>query len=305
MKRTLIIAALLVARVAAADEPADFVMYKVKQGDTIDLVAAEFYGDHARTSAFIVDENKWKTFRKLNPGERIRVPITREITTAKGDTLPALATKYLGDASRAPFIAQLNNLKVTDIPAAGVTLKLPFRVTHVAQTTESLAAISQFYFGDAKQVELLRTYNNLGDKNAIEKNDSIIVPVMSLRVHDERLPTPTSEALARRKEHANANEAAAAALPVARLAELQGDYAGVAKALADVGKKLEFLDEPMIGEVGMLLGKALVASGDKPGATAVFQEVVAREPGRTLSAYYDSPTVVDAWRAAGGRVAGE
>ncbi|HEY6032624.1 MAG TPA: LysM peptidoglycan-binding domain-containing protein, partial [Kofleriaceae bacterium] len=172
MKLILIVAALLVARVAAADEPADFVMYKVKQGDTIDLVAAEFYGDHARTSAFIVDENKWKTYRKLNPGERIRVPITREITTAKGDTLPALATKYLGDASRAQFIAQLNNLKVTDIPAAGVTLKLPFRVTHVAQTTESLAAISQFYFGDAKEVELLRTYNNLGDKNAIEKNDS-------------------------------------------------------------------------------------------------------------------------------------
>jgi len=305
VKLTLIVAALLVARVAAADEPADFVMYKVKQGDTIDLVAAEFYGDHARTSAFIVDENKWKTFRKLNPGERIRVPITREITTAKGDTLPALATKYLGDASRAQFIAQLNNLKVTDIPAAGVTLRLPFRVTHVAQTTESLAAISQFYFGDAKQVELLRTYNNLGDKTAIEKNDSIIVPVMSLRVHDERLPTPSSEALARRKEHANANEAASAALPIARLAELQGDYTGVAKALADVGKKLEFLDEPMVGEVGMLLGKALVASGNKPEATAVFQEVVAREPNRTMSAYYDSPTVVDAWRAAGGHVAGE
>lgn len=301
MKRGLVVIALLLARAAAADD-ADFVTYKVKQGDTIDLVAAEFYGDHARTSAFIVDENKWKTYRKLNPGERIRVPITREITTAKGDTLPALAAKYLGDAGRAQFIAQLNNLKVTDLPAAGVALRLPFRVTHVAQTTESLAAISQFYFGDAKEVELLRTYNNLGDRTAIEKNDSIIVPVMSVRVHEERLPTPPAEALARRKEHANANEAAAAALPVARLAELQGDYGGVAKALADVGKKLEFLDEPLAGDIGLLLGKALVASGDKPGATAVFAEVVAREPNRQLSAYYESPTVLDAWRAAGGHV---
>ena len=107
MKR-LVIAALLIARVAAADE-ADYVTYKVKPGDTIDLVAAEFYGDHVRTSLFIVDENKWKTYRKLNPGERIRVPIAREITTSKGDTLQALATKYLGDASRATYIAQLNN----------------------------------------------------------------------------------------------------------------------------------------------------------------------------------------------------
>ena len=303
MKR-LVIAALLVARVAAADE-ADFVTYKVKPGDTIDLVAAEFYGDHGRTSTFIVDENKWKTYRKLNPGERIRVPIAREITTSKGDTLPALATKYLGDASRAQYIAQINNLKVTDIPAAGVALKLPFRVTHIAQTTESLAAISQFYFGDAKQVDLLRQYNNLGDKSSIEKNDSIIVPVMNLRVHDERLPAPSPEALTRRKAHANANEAAAAALPVAHLAELQGDYEAVAKALAEVGKQLEYLDEPRLGDVGLLLGKALVASGDKAGAQAVFAEVVPREPDKKLSPYYESPTVIDAWRAAGGHVAGE
>lgn len=305
MKAGIVVAALLIARVAAAEEPADFVMYKVKQGDTIDLVAAEFYGDHVRTSAFIVDENKWKTYRKLNPGERIRVPIAREITTSKGDTLPELATKYLGDPNRATYIAQLNSMQVTDIPAAGVALKLPFKVTHVAQTTESLAAISQFYFGDAKEVELLRAYNNLGDKTAIEKNDSIIVPVLNLRVHDERLPTPSQEALARRKEHANANEAAVAALPIARLAELQGDYADVAKALAEVGKKLEYLDEPLLGEVGMLLGKALVASGDKAGATTVFAEVAAREPTRKLSGYYESPTVIDAWRAAGGHVAGE
>jgi LysM repeat protein len=305
MKATFVVAALLIARVAAADEAADSVIYKVKPGDTIDLVAAEFYGDHVHTGVFIVDENKWKTFHKLNPGERIRVPITREITTAKGDTLAALATKYLGDANRATYIAQLNNLQVTDIPAAGVALKLPFRITHVAQTTESLAAISQFYFGDAKQAELLRAYNNLGDKTTIEKNDSIIVPVMSLHVHDERLPTPSAEALARRKEHANANEAAAAALPVARLAELEGSYAEVAKTLADVGKKLEYLDEPLLGQVGMVLGKALVASGDKSGAIAVFTEVVAREPERKMSTYYESPTVIDAWRAAGGHVAGE
>ncbi|MEO6777113.1 MAG: LysM peptidoglycan-binding domain-containing protein [Kofleriaceae bacterium] len=296
-----VIVGLLVARIAAADD-ADFVQYKVKPGDTIDLVAAEFYGDHVRTSVFIVDENKWKTYRKLNPGERIRVPITREITTAKGDTLPELATKYLGDASRATYIAQLNHLEVTDIPAAGVALRLPFRVTHVAQTTESLAAIAQFYFGDAKQAELLRAYNNLGDKAALEKNDSIVVPVMSLRVHTERLPAPSAEALARRKQHANANEAAATALPAARLAQLQGDYAEVAKALAEIAKQLEYLDEPAFGEAGMLLGTARVAAGDKAGATAVFGEVVAREPARTLSPYYASPTVIEAWSAAGGRV---
>ncbi|MEO8842403.1 MAG: hypothetical protein ABI591_00780, partial [Kofleriaceae bacterium] len=289
---------------AHADEP-DYITYKVKPGVTIDLVAAEFYGDHARTVVFIVDENKWKTYRKLNPGERIRVPVTREITTSKGDDLPKLAKQYLGDPDRAVFLAQYNGMQATEIPAAGVVLRLPFRVTHVAQTTESLAAISQFYFGDAKQVEMLRTYNNLGDKTAIEKGDSIIVPVMNVRVHAERLPAPEPEALARRKDHEAANEAAAAALPAARIAALQGNYGDVAKSLADAGKKMEFLDEPLFGQVGMLLGKALVAGGDKAGAVAIYEQVLSREPHRELSAYYESPTVLEAWRAAKGHVTGE
>jgi LysM repeat protein len=299
------LAVLLSSTVAIADEPADVVSYRVKQGDSIDLIAAEFYGDHARTATFIVDENKWKTYRKLNPGERIRIPVTREITTSKGDDLPALAKQYLGDANRAAFLAQYNGMQVSDLPAAGVVLRLPFRVTHVAQTTESLAAISQFYFGDTKQVELLRTYNNLGDKTAIEKGDSIIVPVMTIRVHPERLPAPEPEALARRKEHEAANEAAAAALPAARIDALQGNYADVAKSLADAGTKLEFLDEPLLGQIGMLLGKALVAGGAKADAVAVYQQVLSREPHRELSSYYESPTVLDAWRAAKGHVTGE
>jgi LysM repeat protein len=298
------LAMVLSSSVALADE-SDVVNYRVKQGDSIDLVAAEFYGDHARTATFIVDENKWKTYRKLNPGERIRVPVTREITTSKGDDLPALAKQYLGDSNRATFLAQYNGMQATDLPAAGVVLRLPFRVTHVAQTTESLAAISQFYFGDTKQVEMLRTYNNLGDKTAIEKGDPIIIPVMNIHVHPERLPAPEPEALARRKDHQLANEDAAAALPAARIAALQGRYADVASSLKDAGKKLEFLDEPLFGQIGMLLGKALVANGDKAGAVAVYQQVLSREPRRELSGYYESPTVLDAWRAAKGHVTGE
>lgn len=297
MKR-FVIAALLIARVAHADDPPEVQTYRVKQGDTIDLVAAEFYGDHARTSLFIVDENKWKTYRKLNPGEKIRVPVTREITTAKGDTLASLAKQYLGDENRAQYIAKFNHLELSAIPATGVVLELPLRVTHVAQTTESMAAISQFYFGDGKQAELIRTYNNLGDKASIDKGDSVFVPVMNLHVHAERLPPPDADAVARRKAHALTNEAAATALPSARVAALQGNYGEVAHVLGELAKKLDYIDEPAFGEVCVLLGRALVAAGDKPGAIAVYTELHAREPKRVLSPYYESPNVIEAWREA-------
>jgi len=300
--KRLVIAGLLLARVASADEPAEYQTYRVKQGDTIDLVAAEFYGDHARTALFIVDENKWKTYRKLNPGEKIRVPVTREITTAKGDTLDSLAKQYLGDPNRAQYIAKFNHLELTDIPATGVVLELPFRVTHVAQATESLAAISQFYFGDAKQAEVIRAYNNLGEKTTIEKGDSIVVPVMNVHVHGERLPTPDAESIARRKAHSVANEAAATALPAARVSAMQGNYGDVAGILGELTKKLDYLDEPQFGEVCLLLGRARVAAGDKQGAISVFGQLLAREPRRVLSPYYESPSVIDAWRGATGDV---
>ncbi len=300
----LALALLLAASIAHADE-SDTITYKVRPGDTIDLVAAEFYGDHARTVVFIVDANKWKTYRKLNPGERIKIPVTREITTQKGDTLEALAKQYLGDASRAPYLAQYNNLQPTDLPAAGVVLSLPFHITHVAGATETFAQISTFYFENAKQADLLRLYNNLGDKTGIEKGDAIVVPVLGVHVHPERLPAPDADALARRQAHRQTNDMAAAALPAARMAALQGNYGEIAKALGPFAKKLEFLDQPLLDHIGILLGKALVATADIPAAKDVFAQVLSREPQRKLSAYYESPKVLDAWRGAGGHVEGE
>ena len=304
MKTALIAALVCVATIAHADEP-DYLVYKVKPGDTIDLVAAEFYGDHARTVVFIVDANKWKTYRKLVPGERIRVPVTREITIARGDTLEALAKQHLGDASRAAYLAEYNNLQPGDLPAAGVVLELPFHITHVAQTTETFAQISSFYFDNAKQADSIRRYNNLGDKAGIERGDTVIVPVMSVHVHAERLPAPDAEALVRRQSHRSVNDGAAAALPAARMAAVQGNYGEVARELGPFAQQLEFLDRPLLDHIGILLGRALVATGDLAAAKAVFAAVLAREPRRALSPYYESPKVIDAWRSASGRVADE
>lgn len=304
MKAALIAALACVATIAHAEEP-DYITYKVRPGDTIDLIAAEFYGDHARTVVFIIDENRWKTYRKLVPGERIRIPVTREITIATGDTFEALAKQHLGEEHRAPYLAQYNNLQPGDLPAAGVVIELPFHITHVAPATETFAQISNFYFEDAKQADLIRRYNNLGDKPGIEKGDTVVVPVMSVHVHPERLPAPDADALLRRQNHRATNAGAAAALPAARMAALQGNYGEVAKELGPFSPKLEFLDQPLLDRVGILLGTALVASGDLAGSKVVFAAVLAREPQRTLSAYYESPKVLDAWRAIGGHVSGE
>jgi LysM repeat protein len=306
--RLALAAAVLVALASPAradDATADTISYKVKQGDTLELVAAEFYGDFRHTMIFIMVENKLQHPRKLNPGERLKIPVNRVITTARGDHFETLAKQYLGDPNRAAYLAEFNGKSPLDAPPTGTKIEIPFHVTHVAADKETLAQISLAYFGDQKQVEMLKTYNNLGDKSQLDKGESLVIPIFHVRVRPEKLPQIDAQSSARLEEQKKANEQVAAALPAARTAWLEGDFETVRHALVDVAKKLDFLDTATSTEVGLLLGKAYVAFDDKPSAVAIFTQVLNRDPRRELSAYYDSPRVLDAWREAGGHVTGE
>jgi hypothetical protein len=253
---------------------------------------------------FIMVENKLQHPRKLNPGERLKIPTNREITTAKGDTFESIAQTYLGDPRRATFLAEFNHMSPEDSLATGTTLFIPFHVTHTAAGPESLKQISLAYFGDDKQADMLRTYNNL-DKSVIDKNDSIVVPNFHVRVRAEKLPQIDADSSQRRAQQKQAAGTATAALPVARTAWLRGDFETVKGALTPLAPKLDFLDTEQSTEVGVLLGKAYVAFDDKSSAVAVFTQVLNRQPRHELSAYRESPKILDAWRQAGGHVQGE
>ena len=154
------------------------VPYRVKQKDTLELIAAEFYGDRQH-AIFIVAENKLKD-RKAQPGMRLKIPVTREIVTEKGDTFESLAEQFLGDKRRAPILAEFNEADVGETPAMGTRLSIPFQVTHVAQASETLSSVASEYLDDPKQGELLRKYNFL-DKTSLDKGESVLVPVLTLK----------------------------------------------------------------------------------------------------------------------------
>ena len=302
MKALAIVAIVGLAAMAHAQEaPSDTVAYHVKQGDTLDLIAAEFYGDHARTAVFVAEENKLPRPYRVFPGERLRIPINREIATAKGDSFASLATQYLGDANRAPFLAQFNHMAPTDDLPTGTTLAIPFHVVHVAPSAESLAQVAAMFFGDSKQAEAIKAYNGL-DKTSLDKGESILVPVLHLRARPEHTPTIDAEAAQRRDLQKRVTADAQAALPVARTAWREGDFAQVKDALGPIAKQLDYLNAASATEIGLLLGKAYVAYEDKPAALALFQQVLARAPQHTLSAYAESPKVLEAWHQAGGRI---
>jgi LysM repeat protein len=287
---------LVLTRIAAAQPDATVINYRVQKGDSLDLLAAELYSDRD-DAVFIMAENKMQKPRKLNPGERLRIPVTRDIRTEKGDSFESLAKKYLGDEKRAGFLADYNHRSIEDSLATGTELAIPFHITHTATATESLSSISTTYFGNAKHADELAKWNSL-DKTSLDKGEQIEVPVLTVHVRDGRLPPLDADAQARDKQRHDAVALAQLALPTAHAASLQGDYARVKDVLAPLADKTDYLDTDTAIEVDLLLGRAHVAFDDTALAVAAFSRVLARKPRYELSPYYDSPKVLEAWQKA-------
>ncbi len=295
----LVLAALLLvggAGRAAADR--DYVVHKVAAGDTLELLAAEYYGDR-RHEIFIMVANHLDHPRALRPGELLRVPVTRAVTAAVGDTFEGLAQAYLGDKRRAGFLAEFNGLAVDDGLAAGTVLTVPFHVVHTAAGAETLDSIALAYFGDNQNAALLRRYNFL-DRDVLAPRETIVIPIRHVKVRESALPPVDAESRARTEKRKATETAAARALPLAQAAWRTGDATVVRRGL--IGLDLDFLATDRAVEIGMLLGAAYVALGDDDSARATFHRAVERRPTATMPAYGYSPRIRELWRKAGGAV---
>lgn len=290
---------LLLVLVLASTASAQTATVTIRAGkkESLDLIAAEFYGDRAYRE-FIVVENKLK--KAVQPYQRLRIPVTKDVTTAKGDTFATLAETYLGDEKRAQFLADYNSLPVDESFATGTALTIPFQVAYVSDG-ESLGSIAARFYGDSKQADLLKRYNFL-DKNTLEKGESIEIPVLTVRVRPAKLPQLDTESKDRRRQLAKITEMASTALPAARAAYAQGDFGHVLSVIEPFADQLEYLDSNTAVSIGMLLGKAHIAFDRVDEAVKALTQVHERKPTFKVNGYDESPKVIDAWKKAGGDV---
>ncbi|MGE0872895.1 MAG: LysM peptidoglycan-binding domain-containing protein [Kofleriaceae bacterium] len=299
--------ALALAGSPAAAQPAqaplkDYTNHRVAKGDTLELLAAEFYNDRTRI-IFIMAENGMDHPRALKPGEKLKIPISREYTTSPGDTFESLAETFLGDRRRARFLAEFNRLQGEAAPPGGTVLSIPFAVPHTAKGSESLANIAAAYYGSghSKDAELLRDYNFL-DKTSIESGERLLVPIYAVRIPASKMPPSDPDSRARSERKRIAKDNANRALPDARQAWRAGEYSRVEGALAEVEPDLDYLDTAQAVEIGVLLGVTHVAFDRPKQASEAFKRVLQRKPSHKLGAYRYSPKVLQAWMSAGGTV---
>ncbi len=295
------VAALVAAtRTAHAQDASRPVVYRVRQGDTLELIAAEFYGDRSK-AAFVVAENKLTRPRPLKPGERLRIPVSHEITTSPGDTFESLAMTYLGSARRGAFLADWAGLSHDAPLPAGTAITIPVTVAHVAQATESLADIARLYFGDARNAEMLRHYNQL-EKPSIDKGETVQVPAAQVKLNPAKQPPLDPESRARRDHRREALARAARALPAARLAWKAGDFAQVKDGLTRLEPDLDYLDTDDAVEVDVLLGAAHIAFDETEPALVCFKRALDRQAQHALRHYDFAPKVLAVWQKAGGPI---
>jgi LysM repeat protein len=273
------------------------ITYRVKQGDTLPLIAAEYYGDRNK-AIFIMVENKIAHTKALKPGERLRIPMSREVTTSPDETWETLAGAYLGDPRRAPFLAEFNNMSPQESVPAGTLLHVPFSVTHKAEATETLGNISAAYFGETKHAEMLRRYNFL-EKSSIERGETIMVPVFHVRIQAAKQPPPDAEAKRRQALRRSAVSDAAAAVPKAWQAWRAGEYEDIETLLRKIDP--DYANPQDAVAVHLLLGLARTAEGKVDLAIDDFKKVLELKPGHVLRKFDYSPKILEVWGKAGGK----
>lgn len=298
-----VLAALLICALSAPAfaQRRETITHRADKGDTLQLLAAEYYGDR-RHAVFIMVANDLEHPRPLRPGERIKIPVTRDVTTAVGDTLESLAAEHLGNKERASFLAEFNGLSPDASIAAGQTITVPFHVTHTAAARETVKNIAAAYFGDSKRAEMLARYNFL-DADALDKGESIVIPIFHVRVRESKLPPPDAESKARLGKRSEMQELAAGVIGDARAAWREGDYATAKRLLIQIDT--DYLDTEQAIDVGLLLGSTYVAFDDVDSALATFSKILERFPGHEVSSFDVSPKIREVWKRAGGRVADE
>jgi LysM repeat protein len=282
-----------------------YVTYVVRPSDTVESIAAEYYGNRARAQ-FITEFNGLPRNAQLHQGQMVKIPTSYRYRLNPGDALPDLALRLVGDRRRGPLLLQLNGVRTGDRISPGTEIQVPFQFIHVMRPGESLTSVARAYYGDPGQAKLLAMYNFL--RNASESpavGEKLVIPITHVRVRSVRLiqpqktskkpPLPTLSLVPgpdpeSQKAELELAETVGRRVENAERSYHEGNYTEVPAALVKLLTEVD-PSETQLVEVYRLLAFAYVALGETELAVGAFREVLDRQPGFTLDPVQTSPKI--------------
>jgi LysM repeat protein len=203
---------LAVPSVRAADK-----VHVVAAGESAPALATKYYGDSSLSDLLL--RYNGKTGKMIHPGERLSIPYCEVYRTRSGDTWSELATKYLGRATAAPTLAELNGYAADRPLRVGARIVVPVVLKHTLARGESLSSLAERFYSDPAKAATLQAFSRIDDVKRLAVGTPLEIPLIAFvraektqAVDDAKKPVA---AQAPSKPVETAKVAAAPAPPVA------------------------------------------------------------------------------------------
>jgi hypothetical protein len=153
----------------------------IKHGQTLADVAEFAYGDPKKESVLVgANALDLRGGSQVGPGMRIHVPAPTFTRAIKGDTWPALAQVWLGNAERSAVLSRANQMEPWVPPEEGREILVPAMISHIAGEGEDIFTIAKKYLGkEAHHPGALMIFNGRNGTE-VKPGEIILVPLSDL-----------------------------------------------------------------------------------------------------------------------------
>lgn len=161
------------------------VVHQVRQGETLASLSRLYYGDVSK-EAILVAANVLhaQASTSLLPGMRIVIPSVSYYRVETNDTWQRIAQRELGAASRAAYLARVNDADPRIPPSPGAVLRIPYLLRYVVLTDEPLFEIARRFYGDRAQVQFILEFNHLSS-GRLQRGQVLLLPLPDLVLREE------------------------------------------------------------------------------------------------------------------------
>jgi hypothetical protein len=267
----------------------------VRKGDTLELLAAEYYGNR-QNAVYLMAANNFTHTRALRAGTHLKIPTAWHYRLRRSETLAEIAELYLGDKRRAAFLAEFSGLPPGEEPRPGQDLLIPFHLLHQAQAPETLGMVAAALYGDSRRAELLRDYN-FRSSSRLDRGERIVVPITHVKVRPSKMAHVVDVAAEETAARRATSQRVAAGIEEAQRLYRDGQYAEVVERLVKLMAE-EDPTEDEVANIELLIGSCYVALDQPELAVRALREVAARRPSWKLDPGEISPKVRAAFEEA-------
>lgn len=272
----------------------------VREGETLASIAERYYGDPRREAALVAENGL--TAQGGSPivvGLRLQIPFVAFHNVRAGETWQELATRFFGDSRRAFALVEANHGVLTEQPAEGTQLLIPYPLRVVAGQRDTATSVARLYYGPSTEaLRRLRRFNDLRT-NRLNRGQIVLVPLTDLVLSEEGRNIIA--------------EQTGAPPPAGEVRALQARIDEELPALGEHVRRGRFTETVALGNrllgarqltgnqivtIQRHLGTAYVALGREDLAVSAFRAALQRQPDMQLDTVRTSPRVMQAFERA-------